>query len=124
METPPPPHKKKKKKKKWARELKRNIKKKVFTVFFCSFNLNISILHRLKNRFYLTTYTKFSRFCFLGTTPVLAPNVWANEKTPKLTPAPGNRTRNYEADTLPHDHEHHTSFNLGFRSRITHLTVL
>ena len=41
----------------------------------------------------LTTYTNLSRFCFLGTTPVLAPNVWANEKISKLTPAPGNRTR-------------------------------
>ena len=29
----------------------------------------------------LTTYTDLSRFCFLGTTPVLAPNVWANEKS-------------------------------------------
>ena len=29
----------------------------------------------------LTTYTNLSRFCFLGTTPVLAPNVWANEKS-------------------------------------------
>ena len=29
----------------------------------------------------LTTYTYLSRFCFLGTTPVLAPNVWANENT-------------------------------------------
>ena len=41
----------------------------------------------------LTTYTNLSRFCFLGTTPVLELNVWANEKIPKLTPAPGNRTR-------------------------------
>ena len=41
----------------------------------------------------LTTYTNLSGFCFLGTAPVLAPNVWANEKIPKLTPAPGNRTR-------------------------------
>ena len=40
----------------------------------------------------LTAYTNLSRFCFLGTTPVLTPNVWANEKIPKLTPAPGNRT--------------------------------
>ena len=45
----------------------------------------------------LTTYTNLSRFCFLGTTPVLAPNVWANEKSPpkkipKLRPAPGTRT--------------------------------
>ena len=29
----------------------------------------------------LTTYFNLSRFCFLGTTPVLAPNVWANEKS-------------------------------------------
>ena len=41
----------------------------------------------------LTTYTNLSRFCFLGTTPVLTPNVWANEKIPKLTPAPGLRGR-------------------------------
>ena len=40
-----------------------------------------------------TTYTNFSRFCFLGTTPVLAPNLWANGKISTLTPAPGNRTR-------------------------------
>ena len=29
----------------------------------------------------------------MGTTPLLAPNVWANEEIPKLTSAPGNRTR-------------------------------
>ena len=40
----------------------------------------------------LTTYTNLSRFCFLGTTPVLVPNVWANEKIRKLTPALGYRT--------------------------------
>ena len=40
----------------------------------------------------LTTYTYLYRFIFPGTTPVLAPNVWTNEKIPKLTPAPGNRT--------------------------------
>ena len=28
----------------------------------------------------LTTFTNLFRFCFLGTTPVLAPNAWANEK--------------------------------------------
>ena len=39
----------------------------------------------------LTTYTNFIRYCFPGTTPVLAPNVWANE-IPELTPAPGNQT--------------------------------
>ena len=41
----------------------------------------------------ITAYTNLSQFCFLGTTPVLAPNVWANEKISKLTPVPGNRTR-------------------------------
>ena len=40
----------------------------------------------------LTTYANLSRFFFLGTTPVPAPNVWANEKIPKLTPAPRNQT--------------------------------
>ena len=29
----------------------------------------------------LATYTNLSRFCFLGTTPVIAPNAWANEKS-------------------------------------------
>ena len=33
-----------------------------------------------------TTYTILSRFCFLGTTPVLAPNVWANEKSQSWDP--------------------------------------
>ena len=41
----------------------------------------------------VTTYTNLSRFCFLETAPVLVPNVWANEKIPKLTPAPGYRTQ-------------------------------
>ena len=39
----------------------------------------------------LTTYTNLSRFCFLGTTPVLAPNMWANGK--KVDTASGNQTR-------------------------------
>ena len=34
----------------------------------------------------LTTYTNLSRFCFLGTTPVLARNVWANEKSQSCEP--------------------------------------
>ena len=42
----------------------------------------------------LTTCTDLSRFCFLETTPVLAPNMWADEKIPELTPVPGNRTWN------------------------------
>ena len=49
----------------------------------------------------LTTYTNLSRFCFLGTTPVLASNLWANEKIPKLTPAPGNRTRDLKITSRP-----------------------
>ena len=40
----------------------------------------------------LTTYTNLFRFCFLGTTPVLAQNVSANEKIPKLRSAPGTQT--------------------------------
>ena len=57
----------------------------------------------------LTTYTNLSRFFFLGTTPVLAPNVWADEN-PKVV----NRSResnsghfDCEADAVPHDHGHH-----------------
>ena len=41
----------------------------------------------------LTTYTNFSRFWFLGTTPVLAPNVWANEKSQSSDPLPGLQLR-------------------------------
>ena len=37
----------------------------------------------------LTTYTNLSRFCFLGTTPALAPNVWANEKSQSWDSLPG-----------------------------------
>ena len=40
----------------------------------------------------LKTYANLSLFCFLGTTPVLVPNLWANKEIPKLTPAPGNQT--------------------------------
>ena len=46
----------------------------------------------------LTTYTNLSRFCSLGTTPVLAPNMWANEN-PKLD------TRSWESNSGPHDCE-------------------
>ena len=57
----------------------------------------------------LTTYTNLFRFCFLRiATPVLAPNVWANEN-PKvdtrfreLNSAP----HDCEAEALPHDHGH------------------
>ena len=36
-----------------------------------------------------TTYTNLSRFCFLGTIPVLVPNVWANEKCWSWDSLPG-----------------------------------
>ena len=42
----------------------------------------------------LTTYTNLSRFCFLEITPVIAPNVSANEKSHSLRPAPWARTPN------------------------------
>ena len=56
----------------------------------------------------LTTYTNLSQFCYLGTTPVLTPNMWASEKIPKLKPASGNRTRDLKIAwwTLPHDQGH------------------
>ena len=57
------------------------------------FRLSLSISLTIFILQVLTTYTNLSRFCFLGTAPVLARNVWANEKIPKLTPAPENRTR-------------------------------
>ena len=63
------------------------------------FCLNIFILHWLRNKF-LTTYSNLSRFCFLGTTPVLVPNVWANEKIQKLTTAPGNQTQDLKIARL------------------------
>ena len=56
----------------------------------------VSVLEWVKNIYFtwiekqvLTTYTNLSRFCFLGTTPVLAPNVWANEKSQSWDPLPG-----------------------------------
>ena len=45
----------------------------------------------------LTIYTNLSlsRFCFLGTTPVLPPNMWANEKISKVD------TRSRESNSGP-----------------------
>ena len=59
--------------------------------FVIWFSLNIYFTSIEKQG--LTTYTNLSLFCFLGTTPVPAPNVWANEKIQKLRLAPGTRTR-------------------------------
>ena len=63
--------------------------------FYCDFKFKY-IYFTLIQKQVLTTYANLSRFCFLGTTSVLAPNVWANAKIPKLTPAPGNRTRDHK----------------------------
>ena len=55
-------------------------------------------------------YIDLSRFCFLGTTPVLAPNVWANENPKVDTRFWESNTgpQDCEADALSHDHGHHT----------------
>ena len=57
-----------------------------------------------------TTYNNLSRFCFLGTTPVLAPNVWANEKNPKVDICSwesNSGPKDCKADAPPHNHGHH-----------------
>ena len=60
-----------------------------------------------------TTYTctNLSRFCFLGTTPVLEPNVtvWANENPKVDTRCRKSNSAPYgcKTDALPHDHGHH-----------------
>ena len=61
-----------------------------------------------------TTYTNLSRFCILGTTPALMPDVWANENPKVDTHSQELNSRSYdcEADGLPHDHRHHTIFTL------------
>ena len=60
--------------------------------FYCEFKFKHIYFASIEKQV-LTTYTNLSPFCFLGTISVLVPNVWANEKIPKLTLAPGNRTR-------------------------------
>ena len=47
------------------------------------------------------TYTNLYQFFYLGTTPVLAPTVWANEN-PKVGTL--SRARDLEADALSHNH--------------------
>ena len=57
----------------------------------------------------LTTYTNPSRFCFLGTTPVLAPNV-GPMKNPKVETRSWDSnlgSQDCKADALPHDHGKH-----------------
>ena len=71
-------------------------------------SLNLSILHQLRNKF-LATYTNLSWFCFLGTTPVLAPNVWANENSEVDTRSQElySEPDDWKAEALPYDHGHH-----------------
>ena len=74
-------------------------------------DLNISVLHRLRNTV-LTTSTNLYRFCFLGTTSVLALDMWANENPKVDTRSQESNLGAYdcEADALPHDHGHHGRF--------------
>ena len=46
-------------------------------------------------------------FCFLETTPVLAPNVLVNEN-PKVDTSLNSRLHDWEYDDLPHSHRHRT----------------
>ena len=57
----------------------------------------------------LTTYTNLCQFRFLGTTPVLVLNTWANEnpKVDTRSQEPNLGPYDCEADALPHDHGHH-----------------
>ena len=61
-----------------------------------SISLNIFIYFTSIEKQVFTTYTNLSRFCFLGTTPVLTPNVWANEN-------PEVETRSRDSNSGPHD---------------------
>ena len=56
----------------------------------------------------LEIYTNLSRFCFLGTTPVLKPNMWTNEnlKVNASTRESNFGPYDYHANTLPHDQGH------------------
>ena len=58
---------------------------------------------------FFVTYSNLSLFCFLGTTPVLTPNVWAIENPKVDTRSRESNTRHHDckADALPHDHGHH-----------------
>ena len=57
----------------------------------------------------LTTYTNLSQLCFLGTKPVLAPNVWANENPKVDTRSRESNSEPYEckADALPPRTQHY-----------------
>ena len=66
-----------------------------------SLDLNVFILHRLRNREALTS--NVSRFCFLGTTcgPMNSPTNDTRSRQSSFGP------HDCEADVLPHDQGHH-----------------
>ena len=57
----------------------------------------------------LSTYTYLSRFCFLGPTPVLGPNMWVNKNPQVNTSSQESNLGHYgcETEVLPHYHGHH-----------------
>ena len=59
----------------------------------------------------LTTFTNLSLFCFLGTTTLLAHNMWANENPKVDTHSWESNWVPYgcKAGALPHDYGHHQS---------------
>ena len=72
------------------------------------------------NQFYLTSIEKqdlttlinLARFCFTGTTPILSPNVWANEnpKVDTCSRESNSGPQDREADALPLEHGHLIKF--------------
>ena len=69
------------------------------------FYMFVFIYFTLIEKQILTTYANLSRFCFLETTPVPAPNVWANENPKVDTRSWYSNQVPYDckADALPHD---------------------
>ena len=58
-----------------------------------------------------TTFASLTRFCFLGTTPVLAPNAWTNENAEVDTHSRESNSGPYdcEAAAVFHNHGHDTT---------------
>ena len=80
--------------------------------------LNIFIFSSFEKQVH-TTSTYIYRFCFLGTIPGLAPNVWANENPKVDTRSQESNSGPYdcEADALPHDHGHHDAVSFTRRKQ-------
>ena len=68
----------------------------------------------------LTAYSNLSRFCFLGTTPVLAPNVWAYEipKVDTCSRESNSGPFDCEANALSHAHGHQAIYQIIFQNVI------